>query len=146
MDEEDYNNGALAQPRTAKAIAKGEQDKSDAYFDCIYMGYWDRTMRQFGFLPHPSIDYLEIKKTFNFYYTPYSMRLGDIGIAQSGLVKNIDPKKKYNFSFLADEIPDPRAVFYIEGGKYVCSKLTCTFHETTGRSEMIKGEFYRVMD
>ena len=74
------------------------------------------------------------------------MRLKDIGAGVSGLVPNIDAKMKYTFSFLADEIPDPRAIFYIEGGKYVCAKLTCTFHESTGRSEMIKGEFYRVMD
>ena len=144
VDETDYNSGALAQSRTAKAIAKGEQDKSDAYFDCIYMGYWDREIRQFGFLPHPTIDYLEIKKTFNFVFSPYSMRLSDIGIAQSGLIKNIDPKKKYNFSFLADEIPDPRAVFYIEGGKYICEKITATFHEGAGMSQMMKGVFYRV--
>ena len=146
VDETDYNSGAFAQGRTAKAIAKGEQDKSDAYFDCIYMGYWDIENRNFGYLPRPVIDELEIKKGFNFTFSPYSMRLKDIGAGVSGLVPNIDAKMKYTFSFLADEIPDPRAIFYIEGGKYVCAKLTCTFHESTGRSEMIKGEFYRVMD
>ncbi|MBQ8466542.1 MAG: hypothetical protein IJ546_02470 [Prevotella sp.] len=144
MDETDYNDGALAQGYTAKAIAKGEIDKSDAYFDCIYMGYWDQTIRQFGYLPHPTIDTIEAKAPFNFNYAPYSMRLKDIDIAQSGLVKNIDPKKKYKFSFMADEIPDPRAIFFIEGRKYVCEKITATFHEDTGKSQLLTGDFYLV--
>ena len=144
-DDTDYNNGAFAQGRTAKAIAKGEQEKNDAYFDCIYMGYWDIEIRTFGYLPRPCIDGYEVVRGFYFVYSPYSMRLKDIGGAVAGLVPNIDAKMKYTFSFLADEIPDPRAVFYIEGGKYVCEKLACTFHESTGRSELIKGEFYRII-
>ena len=144
-DDTDYNNGAFAQGRTAKAIAKGEQDKNDAYFDCIYMGYWDIEIRGFGYLPRPCIDGYEVVRGFYFVFSPYSMRLKDIGGAVSGLVPNIDAKMKYTFSFLADEIPDPRAVFYIEGGKYVCEKLACTFHESTGRSDLIKGDFYRII-
>jgi len=58
----------------------------------------------------------------------------------------IDSKKKYNFSFLSDEIPDPRAVFYIDGSKYVCEKLTATFHESTGKSQLIKGSFFKILE
>jgi hypothetical protein len=146
VDDTDYNDGALAQPRTAKAIAKGEQEKDDAYFDCLYMGYQDwEWSRQYGYLKHPCIDQLQRERGFIFSYSYYTMRLKDIGIAQSGLVKNIDPKKKYNFSFLADEIPDPRATFYIDGGKYICEKITATFHESTGKSQLLKGVFYRIV-
>ena len=145
VDDTDYNSGALAQPRTAKAIAKGEQDKNDAYFDCLYMGYYDIEARQYGYLPHPMIDQVYADRPFYFRYTYYTMRLKDIGIAQSGLVKNIDPKKKYNFSFLTDGIPDPRAIFYIDGGKYICEKITATFHEGTGKSQLLKGVFYRII-
>ena len=146
LTDEDYNNGALAQPNSVNMIAKGEQEKNSAYFDCIYMGYWDQENRNFGFLPRPVIDYIEIKKQFNFVFSPYSMRLADMRTAASGIQHNIDVKKKYNFSFLTDEIPDPRAVFYIEGGKYVCEKLACTFNESTGRSKLIKGSFFRIED
>lgn len=145
-DDTDYNNGAFAQGKTAKAIAKGERDKSDAYFDCIYMGYWDIENRHAPYLPRPSLDGYEVKKGFNFVYSPYSMRLRGIGAGVSGLVPGINAKLKYTFSFLSDTIPDPRAIFYIEGGKYVCGKLTCTFHESTGMSSLIKGEFYEVLE
>jgi hypothetical protein len=62
------------------------------------------------------------------------------------MLKLIDSKKKYNFSFLSDDIPDPRAVFYVDGSKYVCEKLTATFHESTGKSQLIKGTFYRILE
>jgi hypothetical protein len=70
----------------------------------------------------------------------------DIGIAQSGLVKNIDTKKKYNFSFLSDEIPDPRSTFNIDGAKYICEKITATFHEGTGKSQLLKISCFRVLE
>jgi len=54
-------------------------------------------------------------------------------------------KKKYTFSFLSDSIPDPRAVFFIEGSKYICEKITATFHEDTGKSQLLKGVFYKVI-
>lgn len=56
-----------------------------------------------------------------------------------------DGKKKYNFSFLADEIPDPRALFYINGGRYLCEKITAHFTEK-GMNKMLKGVFYRLED
>lgn len=146
VDDTDYNSGALAQPRVAKAIAKGEQDKDDSYFDCLYMAYHDIEARQYGYLPHPMIDILYADRPFYFRYSYYTMRMKDIGIAQSGLVKNIDTKKKYNFSFLSDEIPDPRSTFNIDGAKYICEKITATFHEGTGKSQLLKGVFYRIED
>ena len=52
-DETDYNSGALAQTKAGKAIAKGEQEKSDAYFDKIYVGFWDGGTDSSEKLPHP---------------------------------------------------------------------------------------------
>ena len=63
--------------------------------------------------------------------------------SQGGATFSIDGKKKYNFSFLSKTIPDPRALFYIRGGKYVCQKITATFNEN-GMSELLKGVFYRI--
>ena len=59
---------------------------------------------------------------------------------------DIDNKKKYTFSFLSDSIPDPRALFYIEGSKYVCEKITATFHEGTGKSQLLKISCFRVLE
>jgi hypothetical protein len=150
-DDTDYNSGALAQTKTGKAIAKGEQKKDDAYFDKLYIGFWDGANRDSGKMPHPCLDTIEIKDDFTFFYTPYTLRINTQRTADTNGIPlkytyAIDPKKKYTFSFLADEIPDPRALFYIEGQRYVCEKITATFHEETGKSQLLKFQGYRVIE
>ena len=150
VDEEDYNNGALAQTRAGKSIAKGEKEKNDAYFDKIYVGFWNGNHMS-SWLPQPITDVVEVHDDFTVSLFSYSLRLNrtnevdDNGVPLKYTYK-IDNKKKYNFSFLSDEIPNPRALFYIEGSKYVCEKITATFHENTGKSQLLKGVFYRVLE
>ena len=143
-DDIDYNGGALAQSRAGKAIANGKQDKSDAYFDKLYVGYWDGQNRQSDKLPCPVVDSLVITDDFNSITTPYSMRLREPAGGEK-YTYDIDNKKKFTFSFLSDVIPNPRALFYIEGSRYVCEKITATFHEGTGKSQLLKGVFYKVI-
>jgi hypothetical protein len=76
--------------------------------------------------------------------TPFSLSLRRQE-AEEKYIYDIDSKKKYTFSFLADVIPDPRAVFFIEGSRYVCEKITATFQESTGKSQLLKGVFYRII-
>lgn len=143
-DETDYNDGALAQGTTGKAILKGDQEKNDAYFDKIYVAFWDGYIRKSGKLPHPMVDKVEVYDDFTSSKCSYSLRLE----APKGTYKytyDIDNKKKYTFSFLSDEIPDPRAVYYIEGSRYICEKITATFQESTGKSQLLKGNFYRII-
>lgn len=150
-DDTDYNSGALAQTNTGKAIAQGEQDKNDAYFDKIYVAFYDGRDRHPGKMPVPTVDNIEITDDFNVIETPYSLRINkkeevDANGQSTKYVYLIDSKKKYSYSFLSDEIPDPRAVFYIDGSKYVCEKLTATFHESTGKSQLIKGSFFKILE
>lgn len=143
-DETDYDDGALAQSTAGRAILKGDLEKNDAYFDKIYVAFWDGTTTKEGKLPHPIVDKVETFDDFTKYTCLYSMRLE----APKGLEKytyDIDNKKKYTFSFLSDVIPDPRAVFFIEGSRYVCEKITATFQESTGKSQLLKGVFYRII-
>ena len=150
-DEEDYNEGALAQTKTGRAIAKGEQKKTDAYFDKLYVGFWmNRNAQANGGLPHPMVDKIEINDDFSVNHGSYSLRINqqeekDKDGVPLKYTYDIDNRKKYSFSFLSDEIPDARALFYIEGRKYVCEKITATFHEGSGRSQLLKGVFYRVI-
>ena len=58
---------------------------------------------------------------------------------------NIDTSTKVTFKFLADAIPNPRALFFIQGRQYVCEKITATFTDD-GMSQLLKGEFYPVKD
>jgi hypothetical protein len=108
------------------------------------VAFWDGTTTKEGKLPHPIVDKVETFDDFRKYTCSYSMRLE----APKGLEKytyDIDNKKKYTFSFLSDVIPDPRAVFFIEGSRYVCEKITATFQESTGKSQLLKGVFYRII-
>lgn len=151
VDETDYNDGALAQTKAGKAIAKGEQEKSDAYYDKIYVGFWDGADRFAGLMPHPMTDILEIRDDFIRLSYPYSLRINqeqeedDNGIPLK-YTYDIDNRKKYTFSFLSVVIPDPRALFYIEGRKYVAEKITATFHEGTGKSQLLKISCFRVRE
>ena len=147
-DDTDYNSGALAQSRAGAAIGKGEEDKQDEYFDKLYVAFWDGTNRYnySGQLPCPIVDRIIIRNDFEKKITGHTMRLTDRGslfVRQGSATFSIDGKKKYNFSFLSKTIPDPRALFYIRGGKYVCQKITATFNEN-GMSELLKGVFYRI--
>ena len=148
--EAEYVDGALAQGKAGKTIEQGDQQKADAYFDKLYVAFWDGIIRKAGKLPRPIVDKVEIDDDFTATKPPYSLRLEpkkglDAQNIPYNYTYNIDNRKKYTFSFLADEIPNPRAVFYIEGSRYICEKITATFHESTGRSQLLKGTFYRII-
>ena len=145
-DDVDYDAGDLAQGNASYAIGKGENDKSEAYFDVLYVGFWDGLYLFGGYQPHPIVDKVEVRDSFGSMTSSYTLRLKD-GVANSmrKSMYKIDGKKKFHFSFLSDTIPSPRALFYIRGQKYICEKITATFHET-GKSQLLKGVFYRVID
>ena len=141
----DYDAGDLAQGTASYAISKGEKDNSEDYFSCIYMGIWDGRFYHLPYQPHPVVDFIEVRDDFSVVYAEeYSLRING-NTQSSGIKYNIDGKKKYHFSFLSDTVPSPRAVFYINGGKYLCEKITATFHES-GRSRLLKGIFYRILE
>ena len=146
VDETDYNDGALAQAQTGKTIEKGEEDKSDEYFDCIYVGYWDGTNRVPAQMPFPFTHSLVTKNDFTRTDFPYTLSLQRATQCYDrSALPVIDGKKKYTFSWIGDTIPDPRTVFYIWGKKYLCEKITAQFTEN-GMSQLLKGEFYRILE
>lgn len=58
--------------------------------------------------------------------------------------KTIEGRVKYTVKFIADNIPDVGSVFVISGQQFLCKKITATFTEK-GMSQMLKGEFYRIV-
>ncbi|MBR1882724.1 MAG: hypothetical protein IJ808_06885 [Muribaculaceae bacterium] len=148
------------------AVSDGEKGKSAAVFDKLYVAYWwgDYTKCK-PHLPHPWTDTFE---TTYAYQEPasktntstltiiwgavqsgrqLSLRINNRAYGQGTQRTNyieIDPKRKYTFSFLADEIPNVRSIFYIAGKKYLCAKITSNFTEN-GLNHLLKGEFYRVV-
>lgn len=143
--KEEIDN-TLYQPHALQSLAAGERDKKAEYYDRIYVGWWDGAQTQNGKLPHPYVEDIEIAEDWsNFINIHFSLRLNNRYQNNRRIVHSINPRQKTTFKFLADNIPNPRAVFFIKGKKYLCEKMTATFTEN-GMSQLIKGVFYPIVD
>ena len=143
--KEEIDN-TLYQPHALQFLAAGERDKKAEYYDRIYVGWWDGAQTQNGKLPHPYVEDIEIAEDWsNFINIHFSLRLNSRYQNNSHIVHSSNPRQKTTFKFLADNIPNPRAVFFIKGKKYLCEKMTATFTEN-GMSQLIKGVFYPIVD
>ena len=143
---EDDSDHPFMQSHTVSSLAAGEKDKKAEYYDRIYVGFWDGSQNTMGKLPRPWVEDIEIRDDWsNFSYLHFSLRINNRQQNRRRIIHNIEPKMKTTFKFLADTIPDVRAVFYIKGKKYLCEKVTATFTEN-GMSQLLKGVFYPIVD
>ena len=140
-------DGTFYQPFTVQALEAGEKNKCDEFYDKIYVGWWDGTADFVnGKLPYPYVDDVVINEDWSGYFRPHSsLRLNDKAANAARKVYAVDTKRKYTFKFLSDTLPNPRALFFIRGKRYVCEKLTASFSEK-GMSQLVKGEFWLVKD
>ncbi len=148
--------------------AHGESSEKQEFFDKIYVAFWasyanghyhylpddegsgvttasedDHT--DFAHWPFPVRDSVEIDLDWAVYQNDgLSLRLDDEDTTTM-YIKQIDPTRKYTFKWLSDTIPNPRAVFYIQGRKFICEKITATFTDK-GMSQLLKGDFYPLAD
>lgn len=129
-----------------KKLKEGDSGKTDEeYLDRIYVGFYRSDYFRYKYWPCPVID------TYTFYLDwacvkhDVSMRLRSEQYTEYEKSRSIDPTMCYTFKFLADKMPDVRALFNINGQRYVCEKITATFTEA-GMSQLMKGTFYRVID
>ncbi len=130
----------------AKMIEAGNEKEAVEYYDCIQVAYWDGMVPDWGKMPFPVIDGEIITSDWR------SIRIHFGGLRLTGTGRNIyknipqiQPKKKYKFSWLSPSIPDTRAIYHIRGKRYVCEKITATF-TADGMSQLLKGEFYPLAD
>ncbi len=143
---EDDSDHPFMQTHTVSSLAAGEKDKKAEYYDRIYVGFWDGSQSTQGKLPRPWVEDIEVMDDWsNFSYLHFSLRINNGQQNRRRIIHNIEPKMKTTFKFLADTIPDVRAVFYIKGKKYLCEKITATFTEN-GMSQLLKGVFYPIVD
>lgn len=137
-------DATLYQPRALQSLSAGEKTKKAEYYDRIYMGWWDGAQALNGKLPHPYVENIEIAEDWsNYSNIHFSMRINNSIQNRRRTVHAINPKLKKTFKFLADTIPDSRAVFFIRGKKYLCERMTATFTEN-GMSQLLKGVFYPI--
>ena len=112
-----------------------------------YYDEYEVTKRQ---IPHPIISNYEpvwklsCKQPTYFLFdndeNKYSLALH----ASNVVNKTIEGRVKYTIKFIADNVPDVGSVFLISGQQFLCKKITATFTEK-GMSQMLKGEFYRIV-
>ena len=143
---EDESKYPFMQTHTIQSLEAGEKDKKAEYYDRIYIGFWDGSQNHGSRLPSPWVEDILIADDWsNFNYLHFNMRLNNGALNSRRIVHRIDPKKKTTFKFIADNIPDVRAVFNIHGKNYVCEKITATFTEQ-GMSQLLKGVFYPIAE
>lgn len=134
------------QPSITKAIEAGQKEESSSYYSEIYVAFWHGVIPEPGRQPYPYIDNVIVTDDWKPIVKPgMSIRLSSHGSAAADTftanLPKIQADKKFKFSWLADKIPDPRAIFHIKGRRYLCEKITATFTES-GMSQLLKGEFY----
>lgn len=143
--KEEIDN-TLYQPHAFQSLAAGERNKKAEYYDRIYIGWWDGAQSPNGKLPHPYVEDIEIAEDWsNFNNIHFSLRINHTTLNRRRTAHAINSRQKSTFKFLSDTIPNPRAVFFIRGKKYLCEKLTATFTEH-GMSQLIKGVFYQIVE
>lgn len=152
--EENYNttndnngwNPSGQQMGIVNVLLQGEKEKHTEFYDKLYLGFWTGNGLSQYHHPFPTIDYVTTMGEDGFFYRDMSLRLKDGGTKyhdDKAPMYDLDTTIKYTFSFLADEIPNVRSLFYIKGQRYLCEKITATFSED-GMSQLLKGVFYKV--
>lgn len=135
----------FAQQRTSGDyfITQYATKESEEYLDKLYVGFC-HSVNVYWLYPRPTIDTVEVYSDGTWQKRDYSLSFDYAYFQDSHFSRKIDPEHKYTFKFLSDNVPNVRALYHIGGKDYICSKLTTTFNEF-GRSQLIKGEFYRVL-
>ncbi len=135
-------DATLYQPWPVQSLEQGESEKKSEYYDRIYVAFWDGANNVEPQLPYPEVENVVVSDDWqNFRFGHFSLRINDRAAPSAHQYASVDPKKKTTFKFIADSIPDVRAVFNIHGKNYVCEKITATFTES-GMSQLMKGVFY----
>lgn len=141
------NDPAVRQISFVRAIIDGKKDDVySAYYDVVYVAFWDGAKPMEGAQPYPFLDSVTVRQDW-VQVSPHipDLRLYNSPSCYAQQIPMIDKQKKFKFSWISDKIPNPRAVFHIRGKRFVCEKITATFSEN-GMSQLLKGEFYPMID
>lgn len=156
----------IIQPYHYKYIKNGEENKKTNYSH-LQVGFWygmsQRTWGNTGELPRPFLTKKEFVTVWGYWnggnYIEFnqwqvvlnpgngSLRLNTslygMGSKMDEWIK-IDTNKKYEISFLVDNLPDVKSTFIIHGKRYLCAEIK-TEITTDGMSQLKTGTFYRVL-
>lgn len=143
-----FQNYTALKPYCQEFLDKGQDDALPEYYDKLLIGFWNpATMFKRGTIPYPFVDNDVFFEDMSYKHINdnFSLRL-DGGVLKTLTADYaVDGKTTYQFKFLTDELLDPQRVYIIHGKRYLCKKLTYSFKES-GRSQLVKGEFYRLKE
>lgn len=167
-EEGEVEPDQILQSSKFRLVKDGGNDGKTNYSN-LQVGFWygltDPVYNQPYFIlneqPHPFLDEYEVKTSaivnsvicYQNYYINSSMRHGSLRLNSNkyGQGKtlaqtiDIDNRKKYEFSFLMDGMPDVRATYIIRGKKYLCSSIKAEITQN-GLSRLKKGTFWRILE
>lgn len=136
----------------SETIAAGEQSEADEYLSTMETAFAipEIYLDKIGSYYCPFIDRVHVDNsnlTINYVVgLSKDLRLNQSQrYAADVSFDTIDLEQKYTFKFLSDTMPNVRAIFFIQGKRYVCESITATFSEN-GVSGLKKGVFYRIAD
>ena len=138
----------MMQPRSVQEIEAGAAQQQSEFYDKIFIAWWDGSTNSQtkGKLPFPFVEDFVIDEDWSGYFRPHtSLRINNATTNALRGVHRIDTQKKYTFKFISDTLPNPRAVFLINGKRFLCEKLTATFTES-GLSHLLKGSFWPILE
>lgn len=133
FDDDEFQKTGLQ-----KMIESGEKESPAEYYDVINLGLYHGFHKRGWVCPL-------VSSVYDGAVYSRSMRINDGEDPRWQPFHNIDRTRKVTFKFLSDDIPNPRALFYIHGRRYICEKITATFTED-GMSQLLKGEFWPLLD
>lgn len=135
----------------SESIAAGEQSNEKEYVSGLSVAFLPEEVNSHdeGKYRCPTVDWVRVNPDGIVAYDRTvprgGLRLQRRKYADDIEWDNIELTQKYTFKFLSRELPDPGAIFYIRGKRYVCESLTATL-SIRGMSELFKGTFYRITE
>jgi hypothetical protein len=144
-EDESSESTEFRQTQPILELEAGEAEERSAYYDVIYVGYWQGEIAEQGKLPYPTLDSVQIGSDWSLHLSEGSLRIDDRCRPGGAYLYSIDGRQKYTMKFLSRVLPEVRALYLIEGQRYLCEKITATFTEN-GMSQLMKGVFYPVIE
>ena len=131
------------QPAFAANVVAGNKDVGKKFFENLFVANARTDYLSKYFRPSvdksPSYTPLDVRAEYAFDEVNY--RLSRI---ENELPK-IDSSIKYSIDFISDDMPRVMSIFYIQGKKYLCEKISVAI-TPNGVSQLKKGTFYQIVD
>ena len=140
--DEDVDKDGILQTASYSNVLKGEPDSDGSYYDHIFVAYWNGTTKN----PDAEEWHNNVQKIYKGIPCP----IADERLSLKNRYRNylrgiqISTVEKMKLSWISTKIPDVRSILYYGGKKYLSAKITATFTED-GMSQLLKGEFYRIL-